>query len=205
MEDIIAFIVLVICGIILYKLTYFIIKRVLMLKSIYSLKKQCNANITLHNFFLRPMWWKSKVPDITVQIRDTVYRLHLYSGGGGTKYVHFANERFSVVYSKWKTVMRSSRGVHGLPRNLGLTLSVKGRVNVIPPISPHESKGRCVNVLLFSPAPAEVSYVTEEKTSIRLAFTGDSFYGYRIFTPSTFAVFAERQWRAESEEYTRYY
>ncbi len=205
MEDIISFVILLVTTILAIKLIGFVIKRIAMLRSIYSLKKLCDANITLHTFFLRPMWWKCKSPDITVKIRDTVYRIHLYSGGGGTKFVHFANDRFSVVYSKWKTVMRSSRGMHGLPRELGLTLSVKGRVNVIPPLSEHTGKERVVNVLLFSPAPAEVSYVTEEKTSIRLAFTGDTLYGYKIFTPSTFAIFAERQWRAEVDSYAKFY
>lgn len=205
MEQILTFIILLLLLILVGKLLIFIIKRASMLSKIYALKKQCGAKITLHSFIFRPMWWKCKTPDITVQIRDTVYRLHLYNGGGGARYVHFASDRFSVVYSKWKTIMRSSGGVQGLPRNLGLTLSVKGEVNVIEPLSSYEGRGKVENILLFSPAPAEVSYVTEEKTSIKLAFTGDTLYGYKIFTPSTFATYAERKWREEADQYARYY
>ena len=170
MEQILTFIIFLLLLVLVGKLVVFIGKRLGMLAKIYALKKQCDAKITLHSFVLRPMWWKCKTPDITVQIRDTVYRLHLYNGGGRARYVHFASDRFSVVYSKWKTVMRSSLGVQGLPRNLGLTLSVKGEVNVIEPLSSYQGRGRVENILLFSPAPEEVSYVTEEKTSIKLAF-----------------------------------
>ena len=205
MEQILTFLIFILLLIFVVKLVIFLIKRASMLAAIYALEKQCDAKITLHSFVFRPMWWKCKTPDITVEIRDTVYRIHLYNGGGGARFVHFANERFSVVYSKWKTVMRSSRGVHGLPRDLGLTLSVKGKVNVIPPPSKYEGSKRVENILLFSPAPAEVSYVTEEKTSIRLAFTGDTLYSYKIFTASTFATYAERRWREEADQYARYY
>ena len=205
MEQILTFIIFILAILLAVKLLVFIIKRSIMLAGIYALKKQCDAKITLHTFIYRPMWWKCKTPDITVEIRDTVYRIHLYNGGGGARFVHFANERFSVIYSKWKTVMRSSRGTYGLPRNLGLTLSVKGKVNAIPPPSKYEGNKRVENILLFSPAPAEVSYVTEEKTSIRLAFTGDTLYSYKIFTASTFVTYAERKWREESDRYVRYY
>ena len=205
MEQILSFIIFVLLLVLVGKLVIFIGKRLGMLAKIYALKKQCDAKITLHSFVLRPMWWKCKTPDITVQIRDTVYRLHLYNGGGRARYVHFASDRFSVVYSKWKTVMRSSLGVQGLPRNLGLTLSVKGEVNVIEPLSSYQGRGRVENILLFSPAPEEVSYVTEEKTSIKLAFTGDTLYGYKIFTPSSFATYAERKWREEAAQYAIFY
>ena len=205
MEQILSFIIFVLLLVLVGKLVIFIGKRLGMLAKIYALKKQCDAKITLHSFVLRPMWWKCKTPDITVQIRDTVYRLHLYNGGGRARYVHFASDRFSVVYSKWKTVMRSSLGVQGLPRNLGLTLSVKGEVNVIEPLSSYQGRGRVENILLFSPAPEEVSYVTEEKTSIKLAFTGDTLYGYKIFTPSSFATYAERKWREEATQYAIFY
>lgn len=55
-------------------------------------------------------------------------------------------------------------------------------------------------VLIFNPAPGEVSYVTEEKTSIKGAFTGDSVLGTLIFTSSTFPAFAERELRREKYE-----
>ena len=56
---------------------------------------------------------------------------------------------------------------------------------------------RVVPALIFSPAPGEVSFVTEERTSIMTAFTGDAVYGTRIFTPDTFVRYVERQHREE--------
>ena len=56
---------------------------------------------------------------------------------------------------------------------------------------------KVVPVLLFNPAPCEVSYVSEAKTSIKVAFTGDEFYGMQIFTASTFVSYADRMMREE--------
>ena len=64
---------------------------------------------------------------------------------------------------------------------------------------------KLVPVLIFSPAPNEVSYVTETKNSIRVAFSGDRVYGARIFTASTFLTIADREYREsllqKKEEY----
>ena len=49
--------------------------------------------------------------------------------------------------------------------------------------------------LILNPAPCEVSYVTEKKTSIRVAFTGDKVYGTEIFTATTFVNHIERESR----------
>ena len=63
-----------------------------------------------------------------------------------------------------------------------------------------ESYGKNVEkILLFTPAPNEVSYVTEEKTTIKLAFTGDEFYGMKIFTTSSFIAYADRETRKNDE------
>ena len=48
-------------------------------------------------------------------------------------------------------------------------------------------------------AVINVTYVTEEKTSISGAFTGDKVLGTVIFTSSTFPKYAEREYRRESE------
>ena len=40
-----------------------------------------------------------------------------------------------------------------------------------------------------------MSYVTEGKTSIKVAFTGDEVYGRKIFTASTFEIFVDREAR----------
>ena len=68
-------------------------------------------------------------------------------------------------------------------------------MRILKKMKTEPSSKREMKILLFSPAPCEVSYVTEEKTSIKLAFTGDTLYSFKIFTPSTFATYAEREYR----------
>lgn len=173
-----------------------------MLLRIYSLKKDCNAKITLHTFPFLPRLISRDTADITVEILDTLYHIRLYSGIGQSRTVHFASERFSVIFSRLRMVMRASGRAAARRAQPTVTASFNtgGRVRVLKPmrITDTPSK-RSVKVMLFSPAPCEVSYVTEEKTSIKLAFTGDEMYGYRIFTASTFAIYAEREARAERD------
>lgn len=190
----------------LFKLGMRIYKRIFLLYKLRSLKKSCNARITLQNCPFRPMWLKTRRPDIRVEILDTVYLISLYSGGGGSKLVHFANIEYSVVYSRLKSMIMlptsSPARYYGHSRLLGVNVSYGSRINVNPTFLPTEPvpEGKTVvNVMLFNPAPYEVSYVTPEKTSIKLAFTGDDLYGFRIFTASTFAIYAERRARREAD------
>ena len=52
-------------------------------------------------------------------------------------------------------------------------------------------------MLIFTPAPNEVTYVTETKTRIKSAFDGDLMYGQMIFTSTTFVSYADRMEREE--------
>ena len=199
MTDIIGFVLLVACLYLLYKLTCFITKRILLLVRLGSLKKSCKAKIGLHTFIFKPMLIKSKKPDITVQILDTVYRIRLYSGGGISKFVHFANRKYSVIHSRLKLRGYAQRVGFGTSVITRQMLPVRSKVRLVSDIERKEEGKNVVDVLLFNPAPAEVSYVSEERNTIKLAFTGDEMYGYRIFTASTFARFAERQYRRDSD------
>ncbi len=197
MNDILLLILWLLALAVLFKLGLWIYKRVFLLVKLYSLKKECGAKITLHTFPLLPALCKRSRPDITVEILDTVYYIRLYSGVNSSKTVHFANERFSVIFSKLHIMMRASG--RAAARRAGPTLTASfntgGRVRVMKPLEIPKTPKRAVKVMMFSPAPNEVSYVTDEKTSIRLAFTGDELYGYKVFTASTFAIYAEREAR----------
>ena len=136
-----------------------------------------------------------------VEILDTVYLIRLYSGGGITKFVHFASPKYSVIYSRVKT---GRFVVSGRIRSRFITFAdsafnVGTKVFILPdfPI-PNDDRlyGKKVErILLFNPAPNEVSFVTSEKTSIRTAFSGDDMYGMKIFTGSGFIAYADRQTR----------
>lgn len=88
-------------------------------------------------------------------------------------------------------------------KGVRLSYSAGGHVNVMGDMNVTGDK-RIEKILLFSPAPYEVSYVTEERSTIRLAFTGDELYGYRIFTPSTFVTFIDREKRRMEDEKNKF-
>lgn len=199
MADIIRYLLIALVIIALYKIAFFTVKRCGMLRKIYSLRRECNAKITLHRFPFLPHFVRSKKPDITVEIFDTVYHIRLYSGISGTHLVHFVDGEYSVVYRQMRAMTTPARAAVKTPSHVRLTYSQGGKVRIISHIDTDgctNSQKRTVPVLLFSPAPYEVSYVTEERSTIKLAFTGDSLYGYKIFTPSTFAIHADREARA---------
>jgi hypothetical protein len=141
----------------------------------------------------------SREAEYTVNVWGENYVIRTYNGDGGGNAVHFATEKFTVLYSRLKT------GVY-TPRN-GRIFTMKGfsigaKVKVLPSlIQPPELSGRdFCEVIIFNPAPTEVSYVAREKTSIKVAFTGDEIYGRKIFTASTFEIFIDREARRIKDE-----
>ncbi len=186
------------------RLTVFFFKRTVMLLRIFSLSKMCGAKISLHSFPYRPMFMTTKNHDIRVEILDTVYLIRLYSGGGVVKNVHFASDEYSCVYTQVKGAMRSYRKAAG-QNTPALTsgLNISSRVLVLPPLEVPECEKltgkRIVRVILMCPSPGSVSYVTEEKTSVQIAFTGDEVYGAKVFTASTFVRYADRQSRIDRQ------
>ena len=141
----------------------------------------------------------SETPEILVTVYDDTYLIRLYNGVGGGNAVHFATEKFTVCYSRIKTAVYTPK------RGRLFTLrgfNVGARVKVMPDLRIPE--GLCpseyTEVILFNPAPTEVSYVVKEKTSIKVAFTGDAIFGRRIFTTSTFEIFVDREARRIKNE-----
>ena len=122
--------------------------------------------------------------------------------------MHFASDKYFVTYSKMRfsvgnlTQLRGRRAVSG---SSGFITTGAHSVKILPTLKIPEEYLRMrdiygkilVPVLILNPAPNEVSYVTEKKTSIKVAFTGDEVYGQKIFTATSFVSYAERMKRAE--------
>lgn len=205
MTDIINLILLIIGASLLYRFTLWVWRRAGLCIRLGKLKKLCDAKITYQRFPFLPTSMTSEKADITVEILDTVYLIRLYSGGGITKFVHFASPRYSVRFSRLKT---GRFVINGRIRSRFVTFAdsafnVGTRVIILPDF-PIPSDGsyygkKVERVLLFNPAPNEVSYVTEEKTSIQTAFEGDKMYGIKIFTGSSFIAYADRETRKGDE------
>ena len=186
---------------ILWRFASYVSKRIGLLRCLSQLKKECDAKITLHKSPFRPMWRASKEPDVTVKILDTVYLIRLYSGISPSRSVHFANEEYSCIYLRLRV---SARAPHGTGANsLAMTpgVNISAKVRRTPPLEiPQEYDGsgkKVVKVMLMNPAPNVLSYVTPEKTSIKIAFTGDELHGQKVFTAETFMRYADRMKREE--------
>ena len=195
-------VILVVLGLFFgFKLASFVFKRLRTVKQIASLKSSGGV-VSFRGFILRPNWIKPMGYDIKVEFRDTVYYIRLFSGTGSSRSVHFASEEFWVVYSKLRAMggrTRKRGGVSFVTHN-GTTVKMRPKVYIMPPFKVDEQTDKKqVKVLLFSPAPFEVTYVTETKTTIRLAFTGDEIHGMRIFTSSTFVAYADRATRENDD------
>ena len=205
MTDIINLILVVIAASLIYRFVSWAWRRAALCIKLAELKKMCGAKISYQRFPFLPTFIASKKADITVEILDTVYLIRLYSGGGATKFVHFASQNYSVRYSRVKT---GRFVINGRIRSRFITFAdsafnVGTKVIILPdfpiPTDDRFYGKKLVRVLLFNPAPNEVSFVTEQKTSIRTAFLGDEMYGIKVFTGSGFIAYADRETRKNDE------
>lgn len=205
MVEIINLLLLIAVSILLIRITVWTSKRIGMIIKLYRLVREHSGKLKFLRFPFLPNAFASEKPDISVKILDTVYLIRLYSGGSGYSLVHFASEKYSVRYVKMASKWVSYRGFFGRSAMVDVAhaFSVGAKVFVMPKLkTPDEFSDKNVNVekvMLFNPAPNAVSYVTPEKTNIKLAFTGDELHGMKIFTGSSFVSYADRQTRKDDD------
>jgi hypothetical protein len=145
---------------------------------------------------LLPLIPRPRKGAITLKILDTVYTLRLYSGGSGVKSVHFLDRRYSVICTRTAIGVPAVSRLRGKARLITTdSLNLGARVCVLD--APDESAEGTVEVILFNPAPMEVSYVDGTGSSVKLAFAGDEMHGKLVFTLSSFISYAERRYREE--------
>ncbi len=184
---------IVLCAIILfYKIIHFTLKRLTLLLSILKLRKI--SGVSLEG--LRPIAFFSprvtKKPVVRVKIYSRSYAVRLFCGKSSLYAVHIANREYAAVFMKSggavkvRRFVRSMRAVHEGSR------VYFPRTVIMKPIECHPDDRE---VMIFSPAPRELTYVTEKRTSIKVAFTGDDIYGMKIFTKTTFSNFVDRESR----------
>ncbi len=203
MTEILRFLIFVILALAVIKICYTVHKRVRSIRKLLSLKK-AGAVVRLFPTLLLSHFRFSKSPDATVRIGKRIYLIRFLSGRSALSFVHFASERFVTVYSKMRfsvgNLLSRRRGAQGNTLND----TSRQKVYVIPKLEiPKEYEAyknyEITEVIMLDPEPAEVTFVTKEKTSIKAAYTGDGVYGRRIFTSDTFVTYADRMKR--NEEY----
>ncbi len=138
----------------------------------------------------------SRRPLLHLYVKDSVYDVHLFNGGGRSRFVHIASEKYAVVYSKFGgiTPRKASKTFSARPRTVVVMPSgiARAKTRIIP--TPKRADGH-IPVLLFCPEPSELTYVTPERTSIRVAFTGERVGDWLIFTAGTLFRHVDRSSR----------
>ena len=183
---------LIIGLIIAFKIAIFIYKRCELLFTVIRLNSIDGVEVTDLSFIRLFAPKISKLPAFRVKVYSKYYAIRLYSGKGHSHAVHIVDAEYSSVFA-------SSGGAIKVRRFIRSVRTVKEDARVyfpktviIPEISTEKDD---IEVMIFSPAPRELTYVTPERNSIRVAFTGDVVYGRKIFTKSTFINFIDRDSR----------
>ena len=203
MTEILRFLIFVIIALTVIKAFYTVQKRVRSTRKLLSLKK-AGADVRLFPSLLLSHFRISKCADAIVRIGKRIYLIRFLSGRSALSFVHFASERFVTVYSKIRFSVGNLLSRRREAQGNTLNDTSRQKVYVIPKLEiPKECEAyktyEITEVIMLDPEPAEVTFVTKEKTSIKAAYTGDGVYGRLIFTPDTFVTYADRMKR--NEEY----
>lgn len=163
------------------------------------------------NFFAS-LFKISHAPDLTAEIGDKIYLMRYYNGRGGRFQVHFADEEYSVrfqillIRSLFSTGGRLLSGHSNVAES---TTTARRRVIIVPKLEiPEEYRDaeaygqKIVPIIIFNPTPSSLTYVSDQRNTIKLAFTGDEFRGIKIFTGSSAANFLEREERYSESDNT---
>jgi len=204
-------ILFIIAAAVIFNAVFVISKRINGVRAILKLKGECGAKIRFYRFPISSFVRLTKKPDLSVELGDRLYLLRFINGKNRFKYLHFASEEFFVTYSKAIFTLGGFlhiRGRYRITENLGFSTTSRRSVKILPKLEiPEQIKDYCeknkksvIPVLIFSPAPREINYVVEKKTSVMPANFGDKMFSSLLFSPSSFATYADRVKR-ESELY----
>ncbi len=195
MTKILELLIAVVIILLIYRLAFTLTKRVILIFKLEGLRKLDGVEVECVSPPLLSLVFLSEKPEYIVKLDGITYLVRTYNGGGAASVVHFASENFTVRFSRMKN--STHRGARGFVTIKG-GFALGSKVKILPKLKHEEAKLEKTQIreaLILNPAPCEVSYVTEKKTSIRVAFTGDKVYGTEIFTATTFVNHIERESR----------
>lgn len=206
-------ILFIIVAVAIFNAVFIISKRIKGVRTILKLKGECGAQIRFYRFPISSFFRLTEKPDLSVELGDRLYLIRFINGKNRFKYLHFASEEFFVTYSKAIFTLGGFlhiRGRYRITENSGFSTTSHRSVKILPKLEiPAQIKDYCeksgklaVPVLIFNPAPREINYVAEKKNSVVPAYFGDKMFSSLLFSPSSFANYADRVKR-ESELYEK--
>ena len=208
MGEIVLFVVIILAALFVYRVLRSFVKRVFLMKKLRELKKTEGLTVKYNKLPFPSLLKLSSVPEITVETKGTIFLIRLFGASSKHRRVHFASPEFTVTI-KGKRARSAARVVGSRHRTIvrvsnDYSSPKSGKVRILPKLRiPDEyaySRKKIVPVLIFNPAPHDVTYVTPEKNKVIAAFTGDTVYTDIIFTASTFVTYADRYAREEAEK-----
>ncbi len=186
---ILEFLLIAIAAIFIYRIIIFTVKRTRLLFTVLRLSRLDGAEIENCNIFAFFSPFVSKKPAVRVKVCSKYYAVRLFSGKSSLYAVHIASREYAAVFIKSGGAVKVRHFVRGIRAVQEGSRVYFPRTVIMPPIKTHPDD---TEIMIFSPAPRELTYVTESRTSIKVAFTGDNVYGMMIFTNSTFINFIDR-------------
>ena len=196
----ILFILTVVLAVFLYKAVSLTIKRITVYIRLCRLKKSAKIKLKFTRNPVLTLLKISHAPDLIVKIGNKIYPVRFYNGIGKRHQVHFANRNYSAVFKTEGLTVISDVGKALMGKGKGGQVSVgnNGRVIIIPKLTLPEvysehCKQEIIPIIIFNPAPSAITYVSEERSSIKTAFTGDKFYGTMVFSGASVCDFLEHE------------
>jgi len=188
----IEFAVIIIALAIAALLFLFVKRRLSLLFSILNLKKIDTVTVEITNFPALFSKRVTKKPFAKIKVQEKTYAVRLFNGKGFSHAAHIVNESYAAVFMKTGGAVKVRRFVRTVTAVHEAARVYFPRTVFLPDVSDNQGE---TPILLFSPAPRELTYVTKERTSIKAAFTGDEIFGFKVFTKKTFANFIDRDSR----------
>ena len=188
----IEFAIIITALIITIKIFLFVKRRLSLLISVLKLRKIDTVSVRITNFPALLSKKVTKKPFAKIKVGDKSYAVRLFNGKGHSYAAHIVDSSFASVFLKTGGAVK----VRTLARHAFAAKEASRvyfpRTVFLPDTSFDEEENE---ILLFSPAPRELTYVTVERTSIKAAFTGDEVFGFKVFTKTTFSNFIDRDSR----------
>lgn len=184
--------IIIILFILICKLTLFTVKRLSLLIAVKNLASLPGVEVMGIRYFSFFSPFISRTPVFRVKVYSKSYAVRLFSGKSSLYAVHIANREYAAVYMKTGGAVKVRRFVRSMAAVHEGSRVYFPRTVIMKPIKKDPDD---TEIMIFSPAPRELTYVSEKRTSIKVAFTGDVVYGMKIFTKSTFVNFIDRDTR----------
>ena len=188
----IEFALIVIAIIIAIKIFLFVKRRISLLTSILSLKKIDTVEVQITNLLALLSKRVTKKPFAKIKVSGKIYAVRLFNGKGFSHAAHIVNESYATVFMKTGGAIKVRRFVRTVAAVHEAARVYFPRTVFLPDTTNDNGE---IPILLFSPTPRELTYVSQERTSIKAAFTGDEIFGSKVFTKKTFANFIDRDSR----------